>query len=102
MDKTAESTTFVFTTLRWKPNIFISAHQPYSGCQRNVFVILNPFSGKGKALELWQREVAPIWHQAGFRMEIVVTTKAGHATEMARNLELRRIGLLAIGGFVIP
>uniref|UniRef100_A0A7N0RBV7 DAGKc domain-containing protein n=2 Tax=Kalanchoe fedtschenkoi TaxID=63787 RepID=A0A7N0RBV7_KALFE len=44
-----------------------------------LLVILNPRSGRGRSTKVFHNLVEPIFKLAGFRMEIVKTTSAGHA-----------------------
>jgi len=38
-----------------------------------LFVVLNPFSGPGKALQTFQQNIVPIFAEAGIRYQLVVT-----------------------------
>src|SRR5688572_16215408 len=76
----------------------ILAHRPLPEHSRRLLVLLNPFSGQRKALQLWRQEVEPVWREAGFQIELAVTERAGHATEMMATVDLDRVGMLALGG----
>ena len=49
---------------------------------------------------MWTREVEPLWHQAGLQIEVVITEHAGHAIELAQQIDLDRIGMIALGRLV--
>ena len=54
---------------------------------RQLLVLINPFGGGGKAPRVW-RKLEPLLRLAGFQLELVVTTHAGHAREVAAALPL--------------
>jgi len=47
---------------------------------------------------LWADEVEMIWREAGYQIEIIVTERAFHATELAEQICLDRVDMLALGG----
>uniref|UniRef100_A0A915P0E5 DAGKc domain-containing protein n=1 Tax=Meloidogyne floridensis TaxID=298350 RepID=A0A915P0E5_9BILA len=79
---------------------FIAPHQPLtnSSTRRRILVLLNPFSGQQQALSLWTNEVEMIWREAGYQIEIIVTERPLHATELAEQICLDRVDILALGG----
>lgn len=46
-----------------------------------LLVIVNPFSGTKKGLEIYKNNVAPMLEQAGVEHDSIITTHAGHAEE---------------------
>ena len=60
-----------------------------------LLVILNPRSGRGRALQLWQK-AAQVMSEAGRLYELVVTEGPGHARQIMLGLELA-----AWGGVVV-
>lgn len=52
--------------------------------QKKLLVILNPKSGSGKARELYQQQVAPIYGEAEIPIELHVTKRANFARELVR------------------
>jgi len=44
--------------------------------ERRLLVLVNPFSGPGKALHLFQRHVVPLFAEAGLQYRLVVTGRA--------------------------
>ncbi|KAL7073563.1 hypothetical protein ACQ4LE_007293 [Meloidogyne hapla] len=65
---------------------------------RRILVLLNPFSGQQQALNLWRNEVEMIWREAGYQIEVIVTERPFHATELAEQICLDRVDMLALGG----
>ena len=66
---------------------------------QRVLVILNPFSGGKRGLHVWHSVVEGMLMQAGVQAELLKTTHAGHAVEIARHADLARLdGVVAIGG----
>ncbi|KAL5292176.1 SPHK1 family protein [Megaselia abdita] len=53
--------------------------------QKKLLVILNPKSGSGKARELYQQQVAPIYGEAEIPIELHVTKRANFARELVRH-----------------
>jgi len=41
--------------------------------ERKLLVLVNPFSGSGKALHVFQRHVVPMFAEAGVQYQLVVT-----------------------------
>ncbi|OAY78924.1 Sphingoid long-chain bases kinase 1, partial [Ananas comosus] len=88
-------------------------YQPYVRCgaprtPRNVLVILNPHSGRGRSGEVFYEQVQPILKHfyykltqlAGFRMKVVETGAAGHAKNLASTVDLGTCpdGIICVGG----
>lgn len=42
-------------------------------CDRKVLVLVNPSSGPGKALEIYQKRVVPILAEADMQLKLVIT-----------------------------
>ena len=65
---------------------------------RRLAVIVNPRGGKRNGLRVLER-VRPIFHAAEIELEVHVTEQAGHASEIAKTLELQSFaGICAVGG----
>lgn len=66
---------------------------------REFLVIVNPTSGKGRGMKIWERCAAPTLRAAGARCETRVTTRAKEATEILRAVDLTRYdGVVVVGG----
>lgn len=65
-----------------------------------VLVILNPRSGRGRSSKVFEGMVEPIFKLAGFKMEVVKTSSAGHAKELASSVDFSTCpdGIICIGG----
>ncbi|OVA09402.1 Diacylglycerol kinase [Macleaya cordata] len=71
-------------------NIFASDFPPeYIKCKSppKMLVILNPRSGRGRSSKVFHGKVEPIFKLAGFNMEVVKTTSAGHARKLASSVD---------------
>jgi len=63
-----------------------------------MLVILNPFSGNGMGRKSWET-VRPIFEEAGIECDLRETKHARHATEIARQADLKQYdNVVAIGG----
>ena len=74
-----------------------------SGCkawkENKVLVLVNPKSGPGKALSIFQERVVPMLAEAGVQFNLIITQKAGHAYEMMKKLDLTKwYGILIVSG----
>nr|BAH20145.1 AT5G23450 [Arabidopsis thaliana] len=65
-----------------------------------MLVILNPRSGHGRSIKVFHNVVEPIFKLAGIKMEVVKTTKAGHARELASTVDINLCsdGIICVGG----
>ncbi|GMY18564.1 sphingoid long-chain bases kinase 1 [Fagus crenata] len=65
-----------------------------------MLVILNPRSGRGRSSKVFHGIVEPIFKLAGFKLEIVKTTSAGHAKKLASSVDISTCpdGIICVGG----
>uniref|UniRef100_A0A5B7A0Q8 Putative ATP-NAD kinase-like domain-containing protein n=1 Tax=Davidia involucrata TaxID=16924 RepID=A0A5B7A0Q8_DAVIN len=65
-----------------------------------MIVILNPRSGRGRSSKVFHGVVEPIFKLAGFKMEVVKTTSAGHAKNLASTVDFSSCpdGIICVGG----
>ena len=65
-----------------------------------MLVILNPRSGRGRSSKVFHGIVEPIFKLAGFRLEVVKTTSAGHARNLASSVDISTCpdGIICVGG----
>ena len=64
-----------------------------------VLVLVNPFSGTKRGEAIWRDTCQPLCDAAGLRTEVVVTTHAGHAREVAHTLDVAAYSAVAtVGG----
>ncbi|KAI3511441.1 hypothetical protein L1887_18594 [Cichorium endivia] len=65
-----------------------------------MLVILNPRSGRGRSSKVFHNLVEPIFKLAGFKLEVVKTTSAGHARNLAFNVDFSTCpdGIICVGG----
>lgn len=71
--------------------------------QQSIFVIINPHSGKGTALEIFNDKVRPILEGAHCNITVQLTDYQGHATDLARELNIDEYDtILCASGDGIP
>ncbi|KAL3829816.1 hypothetical protein ACJIZ3_018618 [Penstemon smallii] len=65
-----------------------------------MLVILNPRSGRGRSSKVFHGLVEPVFKLAGFQLEVVKTTSAGHARKLAASVDLSACpdGIICVGG----
>lgn len=65
-----------------------------------ILVILNPRSGHGRSSKVFHGKVEPIFKLAGFKMEVVKTTHAGHAKSLVSTIDFSTCpdGIVCVGG----
>ncbi|CAL0317326.1 unnamed protein product [Lupinus luteus] len=65
-----------------------------------MLVILNPRSGRGRSIKVFHGIVEPMFKLAGFRLEVVKTTSAGHAKNLASTVDISTCpdGIICVGG----
>jgi len=81
--------------------------RPTSRDGDRLLIIVNPFSGRRKGIEIFQSVVSPMLDQAGIEHDAIITTHAGHGEEAMAPKEKdvdgisdisKYTGLVAIGG----
>ncbi|KAF7010241.1 hypothetical protein CFC21_024676 [Triticum aestivum] len=67
---------------------------------QRILVILNPRSGHGRSIKVFHEKAEPIFKLAGFHMEVVKTTHAGHAKSLASTFDFGAFpdGIVCVGG----
>ncbi|KAG8643056.1 sphingoid long-chain bases kinase 1 [Manihot esculenta] len=65
-----------------------------------MLVILNPRSGSGRSSKVFHGIVEPIFKLAGFKLEVVKTSSAGHARNLASTVDISTCpdGIICVGG----
>ncbi|KAG8391113.1 hypothetical protein BUALT_Bualt01G0154200 [Buddleja alternifolia] len=88
-----QSTDSVFN--EFPPESYIRCKTP-----PKMLVILNPRSGRGRSSKVFHGLVEPIFKLAGFELEIVKTTSAGHARKLAATVDFTTCpdGIICVGG----
>lgn len=81
---------------------FDAMFDPYVKCRSppKILVILNPRSGHGRSSKVFHGKVEPIFKLAGFKMEVVKTTHAGHAKSLVSTIDFSTCpdGIVCVGG----
>ena len=63
--------------------------------QKRIKVLINPHGGQGKAQKLYFRDIEPILLAACCELDIQTTQRAGHAIEIAQDLDVDRWDVVA-------
>ena len=81
---------FIVQSLRKGSVVETILNRSYENVRRNksLMVIINPFSGKGKAKKLYLEKCHPILKETGWNIDITYTEYPQHATDIARTLDL--------------
>ncbi|XP_031558593.1 sphingosine kinase 1-like [Actinia tenebrosa] len=58
--------------------------------RRKLLVLVNPSSGQGKSLKVFQKKVSPMYKESSIDFELLVTEYAGHAKEIGLNLDVEQ------------
>ena len=64
---------------------------------KRIAVVVNPRGGRCNGIRVFDR-IAPIFATADIELEITVTERAGHAFEIAANLDLNRLEAICVVG----
>ncbi|KAF7544007.1 hypothetical protein G7Z17_g10293 [Cylindrodendrum hubeiense] len=58
--------------------------------RKRAYVLINPNSGPGGAVRLWENEVKPLFDAARMDLDVVTLTRGGEATDLAEKVELTK------------
>lgn len=58
--------------------------------RKRAYVLINPNSGPGGAVRIWDSEVKPLLEAARMELEVVVLTRGGEATELVQRADLTK------------
>ena len=89
---------------QWIARIQAAVHKDVPGKRgpsvaRRLYVLVNPRSGPGKALQIWQKDLLPLLQEAGVSATLVITEKEGHATELVQSIAVEDWdGLIIVSG----
>ena len=65
---------------------------------KKVLIFINPFGGKGRANQIYTKQVEPIFDLAGIEREVVKTNRANHAYDILK--ELNEEDWQSLDGFI--
>jgi sphingosine kinase len=85
--------------LNWK-NSILSLNYGESDKSKPLLFIVNPFSGKGRALKLFEHCVKPLLIESEINFELKITQYANHAFELMRDMDeiTRYHGVVVVSG----
>ncbi|KAK0412022.1 hypothetical protein QR680_005988 [Steinernema hermaphroditum] len=63
-------------------------HRPRNTSGNKLLVLINPYSGQKKALQLWNSHVVPVFEKSELDFDVVFTERVGHGTEIAEKLDI--------------
>ncbi|CAK8696350.1 unnamed protein product [Clavelina lepadiformis] len=67
--------------------------------QRHFVVYINPFSGRGKAMQIYKDHVKHVFCEAEIKSTVVKTEYAGHACKLSKEIELGKYdGIVIVSG----
>ncbi|KAF8121953.1 ATP-NAD kinase-like domain-containing protein [Boletus edulis] len=81
----------------WCTSITQLAYQG-SNPSKSLKVLINPHGGPGKARQIFAQKVEPVLRAAGCTLDITLTTRAGHAIDIAQNMALTYDALVVVSG----
>ncbi|EEB07341.2 sphingoid long chain base kinase [Schizosaccharomyces japonicus yFS275] len=62
-------------------------------------VFINPFGGKGQAVQIWENQAEPIFAAGNCEYEIVCTEYQNHAREVIRQMDFNTVdAIISVGG----
>ncbi|KAF1936306.1 hypothetical protein EJ02DRAFT_459646 [Clathrospora elynae] len=69
----------------------------YGASQRRkrIKVIVNPFGGKGGAINIYAKLIAPIFAAAGCELDVQHTQRQGHGVDIAQNMDIEAYDVVA-------
>ncbi|KAF8798056.1 hypothetical protein BYT27DRAFT_6917060 [Phlegmacium glaucopus] len=65
---------------------------------RRLLVLINPFGGRKKGVETFSKLIHPIFKMAECSLEVIYTTRTGHAQEIAKELTLDFDAVITVSG----
>ena len=69
---------------------------------RNLLVLINPIGGKRKGVDVYNRDVAPVFERAGIKCSVKRTQFSGHARSLLLDMSAVELasfdGVVAVGG----
>ncbi|EJD02318.1 uncharacterized protein FOMMEDRAFT_168804 [Fomitiporia mediterranea MF3/22] len=68
------------------------------GRQRRLRILVNPHGGRGKARQIYEKTVEPIFRAARCSIDTTFTERAKHALELAKELSLEYDALVLLSG----
>ncbi|TKR87451.1 hypothetical protein L596_011848 [Steinernema carpocapsae] len=80
-----------------------SPHRPKNTSGNKLLILINPYSGQKRALQLWNNHVIPIFEKAEIDFDVVFTESVGHGTQIAEQLDLEEydgVGVVSGDGLV--
>lgn len=80
-------------------NISPGTSKPHIDYSRKLLLLINPNSGAGRALQTYRKQVSVVLGEAEVSHEVLITQRANHAWEVARDLDLKQYaGLVILSG----
>ncbi|KAK0425910.1 hypothetical protein QR680_009452 [Steinernema hermaphroditum] len=97
--------TVIFTTTSEKKlwcDLLHGATRELACRPKTLIVFINPFGGKGKAKQIYERQVQPLFEMAEINCEKILTERANHAFDVLTELPAEKWttidGVVSVGG----
>lgn len=58
--------------------------------KRKAYVLINPNSGPGNGVKIWEKDVKPLFQAARMDLDIVFLKRGGEATELVEQMDINR------------
>ncbi|KAF4717635.1 sphinganine kinase lcb4, partial [Perkinsus olseni] len=89
---------FVSGVAKWE-EILTDWTTPQYGREKDLLVVINPIGGRKRAKKMFREILQPMLDKAHRKYSVVQTDHPGHAGEIARSIDLEKIGAIAaVGG----
>ncbi|KAF4688904.1 protein kinase kinase kinase [Perkinsus olseni] len=89
---------FVSGVAKWE-EILTDWTTPQYGREKELLVVINPIGGRKRAKKMFREILQPMLDRAHRKYSVVQTDHPGHAGEIARSIDLEKIGAIAaVGG----
>ena len=84
-------------SLRWRDAILTFIEKPFN--TKPYLVIINPISGTGHGLKIWEKIVQPMLHEASIVSNVIITKHANHVYEYMQDFNPYEYSVIVcIGG----
>jgi len=80
---------------QWEEDLQRLLTQQNERFHRPVLLFVNPFGGKGQAMQMLEEVVRPMLDVSKLPYEVIETERAGHALEVVRERDLSSYGIIA-------
>lgn len=76
-------------------SFILSKAYPHNRISPSILVLINPFGGQGKAVQIYKTKILPILEAANVKITYQETKYHGHAADIAKELDPNKYGIIA-------